>query len=101
MIGDSQLHSPVYGAGWPQIAMSQIGGSFRWGSRSGGIEGSLAPIYLTVVPDFAEQPRVVVVTTLTKYFGSRPPRPQNACRRLAKQMQMAYRLSHLNVPSKY
>ena len=48
--------------------MSQIGGSFRWGSRSGGIESSLAPVYLTVVPDFAEQPRVVVVTVLTKYF---------------------------------
>ncbi len=68
LIGDSQLHSPVYGAGWPDIAMGQIQAGVRWGSRSGGIYSSLAPIYLEVVPDFAEQPRVVVITTLTKYF---------------------------------
>ena len=68
LIGDSQLHSSVYGAGWPAIAMSQIGGTFRWGSRSGGISHSLPEIYLDIVPDYATQPRVVVATTLTKYF---------------------------------
>ena len=68
LIGDSQLHSAVYGSGWPAIAMSQIGGTFRWGSRSGGIYHSLADIYLDIVPDYATQPRVVVATTLTKYF---------------------------------
>ena len=35
MIGDSENHSAVYGSGWPAIAMAKIGGSFRWGSRSG------------------------------------------------------------------
>ena len=68
LIGDSQLHSAVYGSGWPEIAMSQIGATVRWGSRSGGISHSLPEIYLDIVPDFATQPRVVVATTLTKYF---------------------------------
>ena len=68
MIGDSQLHAAVYGSNWPTIAMSQIGGTFRWGSRSGPISHSLPEIYLDVVPDFATQPRVVVATTMTKYF---------------------------------
>ena len=68
MIGDSENHSAVYGSGWPAIAMAKIGGSFRWGSRSGGISHSMNPIYLDVVPDYAAQPRVVVVSCLVKYF---------------------------------
>ncbi len=68
LIGDSQLHSAVYGAGWPAIAMGQIRAQVRWGSRSGSMSHDLAPIYMQVVPDYAQQPRVVVVTTLNKYF---------------------------------
>ena len=82
LIGDSQNHSSVYGSGWPTIAMSQVGGSFRWGSRSGGINDSLPSIYLTVVPDWAVQPRVVVVTSLTKYFWKETT---NAPRKLPAQ----------------
>jgi len=68
LIGDSQLHSAVHGAGWPDIAMSELGRTVRWGSKSGGIAHSLSEIYLSVVPDYSTQPRVVVVTTLAKYF---------------------------------
>ena len=66
-IGDSQLHSAVYGSGLPEFYMSAIGGDFRWGSKSwGGF--SLPEIYLDVVPDTADQPRVVVASFLPKYL---------------------------------
>ncbi len=77
MIGDSENHSAVYGTGWPEIVMNKVGGRFRWGSRSGGIGRSMNPIYLDVVPDYAVQPRVVVVTCLVKYFWDQDvPTPQ-------------------------
>ena len=36
MIGDSQLHSAVYGSGLPTFYENAIGGQFRWGSKSWG-----------------------------------------------------------------
>ena len=67
MIGDSQLHSAVYGSGLPAFYMNAIGAQFRWGSKSWG--GFSPPeIYLDVVPNDAVQPRVVVLSVLPKYF---------------------------------
>jgi len=67
LIGDSQLHSAVHGAGLPEFYMREIGGLFRWGSKSW--SGFDPPnIYREVVPDDAEQPRVVVLSCLVKYF---------------------------------
>lgn len=69
-IGDSQLHSAVYGSGLPEFYNAAIGGNFRWGSKSwGGF--SLPEIYLDVVPDSATQPRVVVASFLPKYFWTK------------------------------
>ena len=69
-IGDSQLHSAVYGTGLPEFYMSAIGGDFRWGSKSwGGF--SLPEIYLDVVSDSDVQPRVVVASFLPKYFWTK------------------------------
>ncbi|GEM_PF-850234 len=67
MIGDSQLHSAVYGSGLPEFIQAELGGSFRWGSKSW--SGFSPPeIYREVVPDTAVQPRVVVLAFLPKYF---------------------------------
>jgi hypothetical protein len=67
MIGDSQLHTPVHGAGLPEFIFAETGGLFRWGSKSW--HGFSPPeIYRTVVPDDAPQPRVVVMCSLAKYF---------------------------------
>ena len=67
MIGDSQLHSAVYGSGLPEFINSEVGGSFRWGSKSW--SGFSPPdIYREVVPDNAVKPRVVVLAFLPKYF---------------------------------
>lgn len=66
-IGDSQLHSAVYGSGMPAFINAEVGGRFRWGSKSW--SGFSPPeIYREVVPDKAIQPRVVVLTFLPKYF---------------------------------
>lgn len=66
-IGDSQLHSAVYGAGLPEFYMAAVGGRFRWGSKSW--KGFSPPdIYSEVVPDTAHHPRVVVLSFLPKYF---------------------------------
>ena len=68
MIGDSQLHSAVYGSGLPAFYMNVIGGQFRWGSKSWG--GFSPPkIYLDVVPNEATQPRVVVLSVLQNIYG--------------------------------
>lgn len=65
--GDSQLHSAVYGSGLPEFYMREIGGLFRWGSKSW--SGFSPPdIYQEVVPDGATQPRVAVLSFLPKYF---------------------------------
>jgi hypothetical protein len=67
LIGDSQLHSSIYGSGLPAFIMAEAGGLFRWGSKSW--SGFSPPeIYREVVPDTAVQPRVVVLTFLPKYF---------------------------------
>ena len=67
MIGDSQLHSAVYGSGLPTFYENAIGGQFRWGSKSWG--GFSPPeIYLDVVSNDDVQPRVVVLSVLPKYF---------------------------------
>jgi len=67
MIGDSQLHSAVYGSGLPEFIQAELGGRFRWGSKSW--SGFSPPeIYREVVPDSAAQPRVVVLAFLPKYF---------------------------------
>ena len=67
LIGDSQLHSAVHGSGIPLFYMNEIGGIFRWGSKSW--SGFSPPeIFLDVVPDSAVQPRVVVLSLLPKYF---------------------------------
>ena len=67
MIGDSQLHSAVYGSGLPAFIEAELGGRFRWGSKSW--SGFSPPeIYREVVPDSAVQPRVVVLAFLPKYF---------------------------------
>ena len=66
-IGDSQLHSAVHGSGYPAFLMNEIGGLFRWGSKSW--SGFSPPeIFLEVVPKTAVQPRVVVLSFLPKYF---------------------------------
>ncbi len=71
LIGDSQLHSAVHGAGLPEFYMREVGGLFRWGSKSW--SGFDPPnIYREVVPDNAEQPRVVVLSCLVKYFWAAP-----------------------------
>jgi len=71
LIGDSQLHSAVHGAGLPEFYMREVGGLFRWGSKSW--SGFDPPnIYREVVPDDAEQPRVVVLSCLVKYFWDKP-----------------------------
>ncbi len=67
LFGDSQLHSAVFGTGFPEILMSEVGGVFRWGSKSW--SGFSPPeIYLDIVPDSGTQPRVAVLTFLPKYF---------------------------------
>jgi len=67
MIGDSQLHSAVFGSGLPAFINAEVGGVFRWGSKSW--SGFSPPeIYLEVVPDSAVQPRVAVLAFLPKYF---------------------------------
>ncbi len=84
MIGDSQLHSAVYGDGLPAFIMAEVGGYFRWGSKSW--SGFSPPqIYQEVVPNNAVTPRVVVLTFLPKYFwgdgkryGPRPLPPPKA-----------------------
>lgn len=60
-IGDSQLHTAVFGAGLPEFIMANVGGACRWGSKSwSGF--SLPEIYLETVPNnHAAQPRVVAV----------------------------------------
>ena len=67
MIGDSQLHSAVYGSGLPAFYMNAIGGQSLLGQQ---IMGGFSPpeIYLDVVPNDAVQPRVVVLSVLPKYF---------------------------------
>ncbi len=61
LVGDSQLHSPVFGAGLPAFVNAEMGGICRWGSKSwSGF--SLPEIYLeTVTNQPQNQPRVVVV----------------------------------------
>jgi hypothetical protein len=67
LIGDSQLHSAIYGSGLPEFIMAETGGRFRWGSKSW--SGFSPPeIYREVVPDSAVPPRVVVLSFLPKYF---------------------------------
>ena len=67
LIGDSQLHSAVFGAGLPAFYMAEVGGLFRWGSKSW--SGFSPPdIYQEVVPKGAVAPRVVVLSFLPKYF---------------------------------
>jgi hypothetical protein len=67
LIGDSQLHSAVLGAGLPDFYMAAMGGFFRWGSKSW--SGFSPPdIFREVVPDDSIQPRVVVLSSLAKYF---------------------------------
>ena len=67
MIGDNGLHSAVFGSGLPSFIMNEVGGNFRWGSKSW--SGFSPPeIYREVVPDSAVQPRVVVLAFLPKYF---------------------------------
>ena len=65
LFGDSQLHSAVYGSGLPEFIMAEVGGRFRWGSKSG---LDLAKVYHEIVSDNDIQPRVVVVCTLMKYY---------------------------------
>jgi len=61
LVGDSQLHTAVWGSGMPEFVWSELDGICRWGSKSwSGF--SLPEIYLETVPNRAEaQPRVVVV----------------------------------------
>lgn len=67
MIGDSQLHSAIYGSGLPEFIMAEVGGRFRWGSKSW--SGFSPPeIFLETVPAKAVQPRVVILAFLPKYF---------------------------------
>jgi len=67
LIGDSQLHSSVYGSGLPDFIMKEVGATLRWGSKSW--KGFSPPeIYLEVVPDDQPKPRVVVLSFLPKYF---------------------------------
>lgn len=67
-VGDSQLHSAVHGSGLPAIVGAEIGGNFRWASKSW--SGFDAPeIYLhTLCPDDQPPPRVVVVFHLPFKF---------------------------------
>lgn len=60
LIGDSQLHSSVFGEGLPGFVHAELGGICRWGSKSwSGF--SLPAIYLETVTNQPEnQPRVVV-----------------------------------------
>jgi len=64
LVGDSQLHSAVFGDGLPDFIFAEVGGVCRWGSKSwSGF--SLPEIYLETVPNTAiAQPRVVVVSHL-------------------------------------
>ena len=99
LIGDSENHSAVYGAGWPEIFMRTAGGGFRWGSRSGRISHAPNSVYLEVVPDFAVQPRVVVVTFMAKYFWDQTiPKPQRLPN-LGEVMILGSRFSHSMLPS--
>ncbi len=61
LVGDSQLHTAVWGSGMPEFVYAELDGICRWGSKSwSGF--SLPEIYLETVPNKAEaQPRVVVV----------------------------------------
>ncbi len=61
LLGDSQLHTAVWGSGMPEFVWAELDGICRWGSKSwSGF--SLPEIYLETVPNKAEaQPRVVVV----------------------------------------
>jgi hypothetical protein len=61
LVGDSQLHSPVVGAGLPAFMHAAVGGICRWGSKSwSGF--SLPEIYLeTVTNEPVQQPRVIAV----------------------------------------
>jgi len=64
LIGDSQLHTPVFGDGTPAYVWKEVGGVCRWGSKSwSGF--SLPQIYLeTATNEPRHQPRVVVVMHL-------------------------------------
>lgn len=61
LVGDSQLHSAVFGDGLPDFVNTEVGGICRWGSKSwSGF--SLPAIYLETATNQPEnQPRVVVV----------------------------------------
>ncbi len=83
MVGDSQLHSSVYGTGLPGFINREVGGRFRWASQSW--SGFSPPsLYLRAVPDSAPQARVVVLAFLPKSFwgdeGPMAPRPMPAYR---------------------
>lgn len=67
-VGDSQLHTAVHGSGLPAIVGAEVGGIFRWASKSWG--GFDAPgIYLhALCPDDKPPPRVVVVFHLPFKF---------------------------------
>ena len=67
MVGDSQLHTPVFGSGFPDIISAELNGMFRWGSKSwSGFD--VPDIFLEVVPPSAPLPRVVVLTFLPNKF---------------------------------
>jgi hypothetical protein len=82
LLGDSQLHSAVYGSRLPEFIMAAVGGKFRWGSKS--FSGFSPPDIYREVVGAGEPPRVVVLAFLPKYFwndgheDSYRPRPMPA-----------------------
>ena len=73
-IGDSQLHTALFGAGLPEFYAAESGALFRWGSKSwSGFEPPA--IYQQVVGD-SPTPRVVVLSSLVKYFYSNKYKPR-------------------------
>ena len=70
LIGDSQLHTAVFGTGLPGIVQSELNGQFRWGSKSW--SGFSPPdIFLEVIPTDVPQPRVVAMWFLPSKFWAK------------------------------
>lgn len=68
MVGDSQLHSAVHGSGLPEILGAEIGGIFRWASKSWS-RFDAPEIYLNALcPDTHAHPRVAVLAFLPFKF---------------------------------
>lgn len=79
LLGDSNLHSPVFGSGLPEFINRSCGGLFRWASTSWG-QFKASSLYLRANPDERVPPRVVVVITNPKYFWHTYDRDGNVAR---------------------